>query len=189
MNKVFIFVLGVSVGSLVTWKIVRDKYKKLADEEIESVIETFNKRYEKTPIKSENVDVNEENIEEEQKEYEQKIKEIGYVQPTDELETENEQESYIAPYVISPEEYGEVEGFDTKSWTYWSDFILSDENDILIVNPENIIGDALDHFGEYEDDSVYVRDEKNECDYEILKSEKTFIEQFPTVEDLSGEDN
>ena len=36
--------------------------------------------------------------------------------------------------------------------------------------------DALDHFGEYEDDSVYIRDETNEMDYEILKSEKMFSE-------------
>ena len=36
--------------------------------------------------------------------------------------------------------------------------------------------DALDHFGEYEDDSVYIRDEINEMDYEILKSEKKFSE-------------
>lgn len=41
MNKVFIFVLGATVGSLVTWKIVEQKYKKIADDEIESVVKHF----------------------------------------------------------------------------------------------------------------------------------------------------
>ena len=33
--------------------------------------------------------------------------------------------------------------------------------------------DSLNHFGEFEEDSVYVRNENIECDYEILKLEKS----------------
>ena len=48
----------------------------------------------------------------------------------------------------------------------------------IISDYETLIGDALSHFGEYEDDSVYVRNEDTECDYEILKHDKTFDEIY-----------
>ena len=37
------FVMGASVGSLVTWKFVEKKYKQIAQEEIDSVKETYAK--------------------------------------------------------------------------------------------------------------------------------------------------
>ena len=43
MNKLFIFVLGAATGSVVTWQLVKEKYRRLADEEIESVKVSFRK--------------------------------------------------------------------------------------------------------------------------------------------------
>ncbi len=34
----------------------------------------------------------------------------------------------------------------------------------------------MEHFGEYEDDSVFVRNEENMCDYEILLDQRNFSE-------------
>ena len=45
INKILIFAAGVAIGSAVTWKLVKDKYKKLADEEIASVKEVWSKKY------------------------------------------------------------------------------------------------------------------------------------------------
>ena len=39
-----------------------------------------------------------------------------------------------------------------------------------------IVGDALNHFGEYEDDSVFVRCDERKCDYEILLDQRSFSE-------------
>ena len=39
INKILIFAAGVAIGSAVTWKLVKDKYKKQADDEIASVKE------------------------------------------------------------------------------------------------------------------------------------------------------
>ena len=44
MNKLLMFTLGAAAGSLLTWKIVEGKYKKIADEEIESVKEHYKNR-------------------------------------------------------------------------------------------------------------------------------------------------
>ena len=88
-------------------------------------------------------------------------------------------DTVITPYVIEPERFGEYNEYGTKTLTYYADNVLTDEIDNPITSEEMVtmIGpDALDHFGEYEDDSVYIRDEMNEMDYEILKSEKKFSE-------------
>ena len=177
MNKVLIFVLGAGIGSLVTWKIIEEKYRRIADEEIESVIEHFKKREEE---KCENVEqaVSDNvlwNSDEEKQEYKEKVNELEYVQDEDCTVKIEQGPDQIEPYVISPEEFGEF-GNVTKSWTYYADSILADENDEIINMPENIIADALDHFGEYEDDCVHVRNENLEWDIEILRSEKFFSE-------------
>ena len=44
MNKLFIFIVGAAVGSIVTWKLVKDKYEKIADDAIEDVKRVFSKR-------------------------------------------------------------------------------------------------------------------------------------------------
>ena len=45
INKILIFAAGVAIGSAVTWKLIKDKYKKLADEEIASVKEVWSKKH------------------------------------------------------------------------------------------------------------------------------------------------
>lgn len=181
MKKVLIFVLGAGVGSLITWKLVKEKYKKIADEEIASVIDRFKQKEkgQNTPVDS-TIEEDEviEFTEEEKTEYQDKVQEFGYSQDEytdeDEYTVEVEQpEEYAAPYVIAPEEFGE---YDTKSWSLYSDGVLTDENDMVVIDHKSIIGDALEHFGDYDDDSVYVRNEKEEYDYEILKLERSFSE-------------
>ena len=47
--------------------------------------------------------------------------------------------------------------------------VVTDEKGYEIGNYKTIIGDEFPgHFGEYEEDSVYVRNENTETDYEIL---------------------
>ena len=44
MKNVFIFLGGAAIGSLITWKYVETKYKKLAEEEITSVKELYKEK-------------------------------------------------------------------------------------------------------------------------------------------------
>ena len=191
MKNLLCFVAGAAIGSVVTWKLIEKKYKDLADEEIESVIETFKNR--KPRITKDNVKETVEKVINKWKEPKETVEDIvtseGYY-TEDEEETEEDDESnytvdvdpgveVIVPYVITPEQFGEYDEYGTKTLTYYADNVLTDEIDNPITSDEMItmIGpDALDHFGEYEDDSVYIRDEMNEMDYEILKSEKMFSE-------------
>lgn len=73
------------------------------------------------------------------------------------------------PYTISPEVFGEEEGYEQETLTYYADGILTDDMDNPIESIDKMVGlDSLDKFGEYEDDAVYVRNEQYKCDYEIL---------------------
>ena len=76
---------------------------------------------------------------------------------------------------------GEMEGYTQISLTYFDDGILSDENGVIIDEPEDIVGDALNHFGEYEEDSVFVRSDPKRCDYEILRDLRSYAEFRSTL--------
>ena len=191
MQNLLYFVAGAAIGSVVTWKLIEKKYKDLADEEIESVIETFKNR--KPRITKDNVKETVEKVINKCKESKETVEDIvtaeGYSIENEEEIDEDDESNYtinvdndievVTPYVITPEQFGEYNEYGTKTLTYYSDNVLTDEIDNPITSEEMVtmIGpDALDHFGEYEDDSVYIRDEMNEMDYEILKSEKKFSE-------------
>lgn len=89
------------------------------------------------------------------------------------LNTKEHQKS-LEPYVISPDEYMSSE-YEAKSLVYYADGVLADDDDNMIPNPETLLGKkALHSFGQYEDDSVYVRDDNLKIDYEILLSQKSF---------------
>ncbi len=79
------------------------------------------------------------------------------------------------PYVIAPEEFGENEDYEKISLTYFSkDGIVTDENDEVVKDAGEVLGDDFaDHFGEYEDDSIHIRNDKTGCDYEVLYDDRS----------------
>lgn len=175
LSKVFIFTLGAAVGSFVTWKIVKTKYKQIAQEEIDSVIEKFAPRKEYEP--------NKEGTDEEEKveEYFSKVEDLGYTNYSGNAEAKGMSNTKTndkkPPYVIPPEEFGEKEdeGYETETLFYYTDGVLADEADNEIEDVESVVGcDSLTRFGEYEDDSVFVRNEQHRTDYEILLSLKCY---------------
>lgn len=73
------------------------------------------------------------------------------------------------PYVISPSEFGELENYEQCTLTFYADGVLTDSNDEEVDDVDSLIGrESLSHFGEYEDDSVFVRNDTTKMDYEIL---------------------
>lgn len=91
-----------------------------------------------------------------------------------------------APFVIHPVEYGAIKYWDTDRLLFYSDGYLTDSNEVLINEPEKMIGlESLKHFGEYEENIVYVRNPRLRCDYEISCVNKKYIdliEQKPYLE-------
>ena len=78
------------------------------------------------------------------------------------------------PYVIEPEEFDTL-GYKTVSLNYYDDGVLTYENDDIIENVDELVGrDSLSHFGEYESDAVYVRNDTLKTDFEILADTRRY---------------
>lgn len=202
MNKVIItnlalFAAGAIVGSAVTWKVIKTKYEQIANEEIESVKEVYSRRYAEDSVQDEpEEDILEEDDEEDEgddkyieiedpsylrddyvEELKLKQEEIISNERYDNKEEENME--YNVPQVISPEEFGEIEEYETVSLTYYADDVLADESDIPIQEEDidDMIGyESLTTFGKYEDDSVFVRNDEYETYYEILLDTRNFAD-------------
>ncbi len=83
------------------------------------------------------------------------------------------------PYVISADRYGEYGSYSCINLTYYDeDMTLADSSDTVIENISEVIGDALDHFGDdpNDPDTVFVRNERYMTDYEINRDERSYTE-------------
>jgi hypothetical protein len=179
LSKFFIFATGAIVGSVVTWRVLKPYYEKLANEEIESVKETFRERY-----KDDDEDISKDenpanpvettpSLEDLKKEYKQLTADY----------TDNEEVTDLSkrPYIISPEDFGERTGYDAETLTYYADGVLTYDTGEPVDDVDDVVGLGFEtHFGEYEDDSVHVRNEKYETDYEILRDLQNYSDVINT---------
>lgn len=191
MNKsifgVIGFVLGAAAGSLVTWKVIEKKYQQIADEEVASVKKAYSEQMaeKNRELKAETFPVTV-NTESPITEFDTgKLKEIideyssnekpdysAYSQAKGEKQSEDVNND---PYVIIPNEFGEFDDYEQIELTYYKDGVLAEGTDIVT---EDLLGDIDpgDHFGEYEIDRVFVRDDARQVDYEIIRDERTYME-------------
>ena len=187
MNKnatfVLAFSLGATVGAAVTWKLLKTKYELIAQEEIDSMREMYEEQEEEddepeqpaivTPIYT-TVTKEKPNL----KDYASMLHDLNYnnyARKNEEKKEESESMDIDRPYVISPEEFDEFNDYETISLVYYADEVLTDEMGDPIDDIDALVGlDSLNHFGEYEDDSVFVRNDKLKCDYEILLDPRNY---------------
>lgn len=179
------FVAGAAVGVAASWRVLDTKYKKLADKEIASVKELF---YSKPVENNEESDESEEEkfeqspeedfTEEEKKEYTNIASSYtNYATKSVVEEEPNVEITDSEPYVISPVELGDCD-YDVIDLIYYEgDNTLTDEEDEIINDVGELIGwESLEHFGEYEDDSVCVRNDIRKVDYEVLLDVRKYSE-------------
>ena len=183
LSNVLLFTAGVAVGSLVTWRYFKSKYEVVEDEIEEKTEETEGE----TETEDEDPEVSESKMSYKKpplKEYVKMVEDNGYVPKTHMEEVEEEitngewdDKDVYEPFIIRPEEYGELHAYETLSLNYYADGVLTDELDNPIEDVESLVpADFADHFGEYEDDVVHVRNDNLECDYEILRDLRKFTD-------------
>lgn len=197
--NVFLVVAGAAIGSAITWKVVTTKYEKIVQEEIDSVKEEFKRLYEE-PESVEEVEVQneEENelIKTEEDVFEPTDDEVfeyhnisSMYRSSENDEDENDEEGgeddldeapYInGPYVISPYDFRcSPPGYNAQALDYYSDGVLADSWGTKLDIEETIGEDSLNHFGEYADDILYVRNERKEIDYEVTYDLRTYKEVY-----------
>lgn len=182
IKNVLIFSLGAAAGSLVAWRVTKTKYEQYAQDEIDAYKAYVKNKNNEKPTEDTVV----ENVEETGT----PVDAVESLVPKDILDAyrsgDYKKEDYKTvkePYVISPEEYGTLDGYECVSLTHYADGVLTDDHDNVIENPDDIVGDDYaSHFGEYEDDSVFIRNEDERRDYEILRDLNAFADYMANVD-------
>lgn len=198
--NILMFTVGAAIGSAVTWKIVKTKYKEIAQEEIDSVKEEYLRLTQKMRQRLNESATYVESSDDEQESTECEQEMVDYYNITAYYRSGDEQSNdengkkgdvgddgvpYInGPYVISPEEFSSSPpGYNAQPLSYYSDGTLADDWGEKLDIEETIGEDSLDHFGEYDDDIVYVRNERTEIDYEVTKDPRTYEEATREIPD------
>lgn len=179
VTKVAIFAVGAVIGSAVTWQLTKKKYEQIAQEEIDSVTEVFEKKLSEKPEKpslsiSAKLDPETAKFLEEKQEHIDKVFDLGYVS---ESEEKGEPTTMSKPYVISPDEFDELTdaGYDAIYLTYYADEVLADDMDDIVDNVDEVVGyESLKHFGDYGEDCVHVRNDELKADYEITLDTRNY---------------
>ncbi len=158
MKGLLIFLGGAILGSAVTWRLMKNYYDP----------EDYEDKYDE-----------EEELASPEEIQEQIISENGYTQYSNSIKSEEkieEEEDMDKPYVITPEEFSDSD-YNSETLTYWADGVVTDidEEPLSEDQIEELIGEeSLTHFGEYEDDSVFVRNDNLRTDYEILADTRAY---------------
>lgn len=192
MNKTVLysvvsFLSGAAISGFVVWRILEPKYKKIADEEIASVKEKFTVPKPEPKPKEKKED--EKTLAEKAKnkpsitEYVKMVGDNKYVDyssfdATSENVDKHGKGTVIKgkPEVIQPEEFEENDEYDSTNLTFYADGILAydDGKDTIVDDVEALVGDALEHIGDYEDDSVHVVNHEMQMYYEILTDPRSY---------------
>ena len=196
------FAAGAAIGSVATWMSVKNKYEQIAQEEIEEVREVYMNAIRKTEEvddeHEESAPVNEAPKVAELKSYKDVMNESGYInygniteaeveemvkEKTKEIVEEcndilkkTEDKVNNKPYVIHPDEFGDE--YNVVTLVCYNDKVVTtyDTGEVLTDEEvEKLVGlDSLSRFGEYEEDSVFVRNDSIKVDYEILRDEENY---------------
>ena len=164
-NWMIFFSAGMVTGGLVGYFICKKKYHIVKVEAVD------------IPTKKKEL------TDEEKKEFNEKVysasykkEEIDGDEEWEEAEKVNPVEPEMVPYVISPEAFAS-EHIDYAKLTvvYYEDneVLLNDEEECVDIG--STIGyDAVNHFGEYEKDACFIRNEKLGNDYEVLLEHRAY---------------
>lgn len=198
MYKVIIFISGVAVGSFVTWRLLKEKYIRQTQEEINEVREHYRKKKESEEVTVDSNGSTETNEKPDLIAYAAKLTKNGYIDYTDPksivkatgdtidavVQKTNEESldpvilndpSYQPPYIISPEDFAIDDEYTIVNLNYYIDGVLTDEDDNIVENVDDVVGlENLNHMGEYEDDALHIRNENYKCEYEILLSRRLY---------------
>lgn len=178
-KNVLIFISGAAIGGVGTWLGIKKYYENKADLEIQALSEyrqkvknEEKKLSEKTddisPEEKAKMSINKPDL--------TKYKEIlgkqnynAYSEKKKNVKKE-EEASKKEPYIITPNENSVNNGYAKVQLDYYiEDGVLADGESEEVVDMASTIGtDAINHFGEYEEDVIHIRNDNNSTDYEVI---------------------
>ncbi len=171
-GAIFSFAVGAVLGGAVGWFCAKQKFTRMADEEIKSVKEVYKKH----------MDIAKKEPKEAVEETPPAIRfpNEPFVYQTGPTVGKSEAPANV-PYIISPEDFGEIEEYEKISLYYFADGVLTDDNYELVDDVEEVVGNAPSFFGNEDLDDIYVRNDAKRCDYELLRDLRIFSEFRKTL--------
>lgn len=158
-----VFVFGVFAGIFCARATLENKYREQAEKEIESVKKAFSNRRE--IVKVPNPAPSKPDI---------------FDDTLRHYQGETEKNS-SGPVIISPEEYGEKDRYLLCELTSYADGVVTDEMNDPVDISDTIGEDYALHFGEFEDDAVYVRNPSRMCDYAVYRDLRRYSDVVKTM--------
>ena len=178
LSKIVIFTAGAAIGSVVTWKLIKAKYERIAQEEIDSVIATFGGNVAQEEVEEEYVAREQVEFDDsDMHEYANLLQRHRYTSYSDNTNTVEEVDDVDKPYVIPPDEFGDIEEYARIELTYYADGYLTDDQDELVEDVDGTVGyESLECIGEWEDDAVHVRNDRLKSYFEILADSRDYAD-------------
>lgn len=188
LKETIIFSLGAAASAVASYFYWKNHYEKWAQDEINTMRDFYKKRNGVTETEEERVcdepilDAPEAKPKErtddtvpEMMHYAKMLQTKGY---TDYSEAKrNTSRGNVYPYDISADEFGEKEDYDCISLDYYSDGVLTDSTGDVIDDIDRTVGrDFARYFDKYQEDAIYIRNDRLQCDYEILRNITPYIE-------------
>lgn len=176
MVKSIIFgLLGAAIGGFVVYKYCEKMYNDQIDHIIRKECDAYKKKAEEVTnlavdIVKQQMDIDNEVLNEPIKPntYNKIISTLGEVE---EAKTE-------PIFVISEDDFGWSDDYETITLTYYNNDVVVDEMDVPVENPDIFLGENTDWRHAFKDDCVaYVRNTIRKIDYEILKDENNYEPQ------------
>ncbi len=188
IKEILIFVGGVLVGGGVAYKLTKDKYSAIADDEINEMREYYDAKVKADANKEKVLIVKEKAEPEAETAHKKKIPEETLAEDLDKNQELAEGNGYISYdsvkkepsmrerrdaasriFRISRSAYENDETYEKQRLIYYAlDDILTDERNTIIQNRDVCIdGDNLEYFGEYDENYLFVRNENFLTDYEV----------------------
>lgn len=122
------------------------------------------------------------------KEADAKLERVNYakirtpdIDKIDEIDVENKVDSAIGPVVIDPSEYMEDDGLKRVVWNYLpkEHAVYSENGDEEIVDGIKLLGEEnLDSFGEFEVDTLYVKNAREGVKIDCIQYEDVTYDEF-----------
>ena len=155
---------------------------KASDEDLEEKAEKALKKYSKATEKSIS------SVDSGKKEADLKIKNVNYtkistpdIEKIDEIDVEKRVDSAVGPVTITPSEYMEDDGLKRVVWNYLpkEHAVYSENGDEEIVDGIALIGEEnLDSFGEFEVDTLYVKNAREGIKIDCILYEDVTYDEF-----------
>lgn len=194
------FIFGAAVGSGITYLCVKSHFNDISNAEIEETREYYKQlqanleaeyeqkmceNAEKSPKNVEKSDIlvkKEPKIEKndaEQAKYNEIIHKLNYGEYF-KKEDEAPVEDRMDPFIITDDEWDENNGYDKVWLTFFEDDeVFVDDCENVVENGIDLIGESnLTEFGEFEENTLYIRNNKYGTDYMVTLEHSSYRETY-----------